>query len=185
MTLSIVRANYLNDQHRAAIANLLNDYASDPMGGGTPLDTYVVSSVAEELAKLPYAASFLCFVGGSADGSGDESAGGIADSCTDNCTDSIPVGLINCFEGFSTFKAKKLINIHDIYVAAEYRGQGISRMLVSAVETLAISRDCCKLTLEVLEGNSLAKQAYANMGFNSYELDAATGRALFWEKPLL
>ncbi len=160
MSLSIVRANYLNPEHGSAIAGLLNAYASGPMGGDTPLSEAVLSSLASELAKLPHAVTFLCYA------------------------EEIAVGLINGFEGFSTFKAKKLINIHDIFVAADYRGRGISRMLIAAVETLAIDRGCCKLTLEVLEGNVVAKQAYINIGFNGYELDTSSGKALFWEKPL-
>ncbi|MEH6911768.1 MAG: GNAT family N-acetyltransferase [Oceanicoccus sp.] len=160
MTLCIVRADYLNPQHGSAIADLLDAYASSPMGGGMSLADSVLSNIAGELAKLPHAITFLCY-------SGD-----------------VAVGLINCFEGFSTFKARKLINIHDVFVAADYRGLGISRLLISAVESLAIDRECCKLTLEVLEGNTVAKQAYINMGFNSYELDVSKGIALFWEKPL-
>ena len=35
-----------------------------------------------------------------------------------------PVGLATTFEGFSTFAAKPLINIHDIAVLPDYRGRG-------------------------------------------------------------
>lgn len=44
--------------------------------------------------------------------------------------------------------------------------------------------DCCKLTLEVLEGNKLAQQVYRRFGFQGYELDPKMGRALFYEKKL-
>jgi hypothetical protein len=38
------------------------------------------------------------------------------------------------------------------------------------------------LTLEVLSGNGVAKQAYARFGFEQYALSAATGQALFMQK---
>ncbi|WP_295300054.1 GNAT family N-acetyltransferase, partial [Thiolapillus sp.] len=95
-----------------------------------------------------------------------------------------PVGLVNCFQTLSTFKARPLINIHDVTVKASHRGQGISTRMLREVEAVARQRGCCKLTLEVLEGNRIAQQVYRKFGFNSYELDPALGQALFWEKKL-
>jgi len=54
----------------------------------------------------------------------------------------------------------------------------------SKVEEVAMAGDCCKLTLEVLEGNKLAQQVYRRFGFQGYELDPKMGRALFYEKKL-
>ena len=42
-----------------------------------------------------------------------------------------------------------------------------------------------KLTLEVLEGNSVAQSAYRAFGFEGYELDPQMGKALFWQKKLV
>lgn len=94
------------------------------------------------------------------------------------------VGLLIAFEGFSTFACAPLLNIHDVVVTAGRRGQGISRLLFAAVERMARESQCCKLTLEVLEGNTAAQKAYRAMGFAGYELDPKQGRALFWEKKL-
>jgi ribosomal protein S18 acetylase RimI-like enzyme len=63
-------------------------------------------------------------------------------------------------------------------------GEGLSTAMLKEVEKIAQQRGCCKLTLEVLEGNSIARNAYAKFGFSGYELDPAMGKALFWEKPL-
>jgi ribosomal protein S18 acetylase RimI-like enzyme len=52
------------------------------------------------------------------------------------------------------------------------------------VEELAGRLGCCKLTLEVLEGNSIAQAAYRSLGFDAYQLDPSLGKALFWEKKL-
>ena len=52
------------------------------------------------------------------------------------------------------------------------------------VEEIAISKGCCKLTLEVLSGNAVAKASYEKFGFSGYELDPKVGNALFWQKSL-
>ncbi len=53
-----------------------------------------------------------------------------------------------------------------------------------AVEKISRERGYCKLTLEVLEGNIVAQNAYKKLGFSGYELDEKTGKAMFWEKVL-
>ena len=90
--------------------------------------------------------------------------------------------MLTAFEGFSTFNCKPLLNIHDVAVLKEYRGKGVSRSLFNEIETIAKQSNCCKLTLEVLEGNIPAKKAYEKFGFSGYELEPAMGKALFWEK---
>jgi ribosomal protein S18 acetylase RimI-like enzyme len=120
----------------------------------------VRENLATALAALPHAFTLLAYVDGK------------------------PAGLANCLEGFSTFKCRKLVNIHDIAVLPEFRGLGLGRRLLEQVEVVARERDCCKITLEVLEGNKGAQAAYRKFGFASYELDPALGRAMFWEKPL-
>jgi GNAT superfamily N-acetyltransferase len=160
MNIDIFVADYADARHAAEIAGLLDAYASDPMGGGTPLDASVRANLAAELAKRPNAFSVLCRVDGQ------------------------PAGLANCFENFSTFQCKPLVNIHDVVVLKAFRGLGLSQKMLAKVEEIARGRGCCKLTLEVLEGNGPARSAYAKFGFAGYELDPAMGKALFFEKPL-
>ena len=160
MHLEILQVDYSNPRHCQDLIELLDEYARDPMGGGQPLSSFVKANLAAALAKRPDALSLLAYVEGRA------------------------VGLVNCFEGFSTFACKPLLNIHDVVVLKDYRGRGISRQLLEQVEALGRTRGCCKLTLEVLEGNRVARQAYERYGFKGYELDPAMGQALFLEKPL-
>jgi ribosomal protein S18 acetylase RimI-like enzyme len=96
--------------------------------------------------------------------------------------ESKPIGLINCFEGYSTFKAKPLLNVHDIAVLSGHRGQGVGQALLKAAEEYARARGCCKLTLEVLSGNAQALSSYKRFGFSQYELAAAAGQAQFMQK---
>ena len=130
------------------------------MGGGTPLPEDTRTRLILELRRRPGVRTLLAFA------------------------DKRHVGLLTTVEGFSTFAAKPLLNIHDVVVSREYRGQGISTRLLEAAEALALRLGCCKLTLEVLQGNAVAQAAYRSFGFVGYALDPRMGSALFWEKKL-
>jgi ribosomal protein S18 acetylase RimI-like enzyme len=156
----IFQANLDEVSHASALLELLDHYARDPMGGGQGLSEYVLENLLAELKKRDDLLVVLAFHG------------------------PRPAGLVNCFEGFSTFKAKPLMNIHDVVVHSDYRGQGLSTRMREKVEQLARQRNCCKLTLEVLQGNRVAQGAYRKAGFSGYQLDPAMGQALFWEKSL-
>lgn len=160
LSFHIKVADYQNPQDAAHIIELLDIYARDTMGGSQPLTEYARQSLIPALTSLPYALSTLCYVG------------------------SQPAGLLNAFESFSTFKCKPLINIHDVIVAPNFRGMGISQMLLKKVEEIARAKGCCKITLEVLEGNTPAQAAYQKFGFSGYQLDPLMGNALFWQKNL-
>lgn len=158
--IDIVIADYADEFHASAIVNLMNAYAMDKMGGGEPLPEIVKQTLVGEMAKVPNAFTILSFVDGK------------------------PAGLINCFMGFSTFKAKPLINIHDIIVISDYRGLQLSQLMLEKVELVARERGCCKLTLEVLQGNTIAQNSYVKFGFANYVLDPEMGSAMFWQKAL-
>jgi ribosomal protein S18 acetylase RimI-like enzyme len=57
-------------------------------------------------------------------------------------------------------------------------------MMLKKVEQIARENGCCKLTLEVLEGNEVARSAYSSFGFESYALEPKMGQALFLQKKL-
>jgi ribosomal protein S18 acetylase RimI-like enzyme len=77
-----------------------------------------------------------------------------------------------------------LLNLHDIAVLPEYRGRGIAQALMSCAEDYARSIGCCKLTLELLQGNNIAQRAYEKFGFAGYTLLEEQGYAMFWQKKL-
>ena len=156
----VLQASYSNSVHAEAIGLLLNHYAQDPMGGGHALSADLLQQLPAELAKRPHAFSVLAFVGGE------------------------PAGLVNCFEGFSTFACRPLVNVHDVVVKEPFRGLGLSQKMLQKVEEIARQRGCCKITLEVLEGNDVAQAAYRKFGFDDSIFDPAHGRMLFWSKPL-
>ena len=160
MTIKIIQANYNNPQHGRHIIEMLDCYANDPMGGNQALPDFVAQNLVHCLSNRSDAISILAYVEGQ------------------------PAGLLNCFEGFSTFSCKPLINIHDLIVATEFRGMGLSTKMLTMVEEIATERECCKLTLEVLENNVIAINSYRKFGFNHYQLDPIMGKAEFWEKKL-
>ncbi|MBN2290790.1 MAG: GNAT family N-acetyltransferase [Pirellulales bacterium] len=95
-----------------------------------------------------------------------------------------PVGIAVCFRGFSTFAAKPLFNIHNIYIVPEMRGNGFGRLLLENIEAEARATGCCKLTLEVLENNKPARCVYSSFGFSQAVYVADAGGALFMAKSL-
>ena len=156
--LNVQRVDYLNAQDAQALVFLLDAYAQDPMGGGEALKPEASSRLCADMSRIAGAASFIAWLDGQ------------------------PIGLINCFEGYSTFKAKPLLNVHDIAVLAGHRGQGVGQALLQAAEAHALARGCCKLPLEVLSGNAPAMASYKRFGFEQYELDPAAGQAQFMQK---
>ena len=159
MNLEIIKADLNNSLHAQALITALDAYARDPMGGDEPLSAYARANLIDSLARLPTAFSVLAFVDGDV------------------------AGLANCIEGFSTFACKPLLNIHDFAVSPAYRGQGIALQLMAFIEQQALQRGCCKITLEVLQGNQPAQALYRQAGFAGYELGDG-GHALFWQKKL-
>jgi ribosomal protein S18 acetylase RimI-like enzyme len=159
--IRICRADYSNPGHAAALVRMLDAYAKDPMGGGEGLSAFAQANVVQELAHLPQAFSVLAF-----DGEGVKT----------------PVGLANCMQGFSTFACKPLVNVHDLAVLNGYRGQRIAERMLHWIEAFARERGACKLTLEVLSGNTPALRLYSRVGFTGYELNPASGQAGLLQK---
>jgi ribosomal protein S18 acetylase RimI-like enzyme len=128
------------------------------MGGGYALSEFAKNHLVDELAARPQAFSVLAFVGDQA------------------------VGLVNCIEGFSTFACRPLVNVHDVVVLAGFRGRGIANQMLQVAESMSRERGACKMTLEVLQGNSGAARVYERVGFAAYQLDPGMGQAQFLQK---
>lgn len=155
-----VTADLRSSDHCRDIVRLLDGYARDIMGGTEPLSEYTKKNLTAELAKRESCIVFLTYV--------EQEAAALA----------------ICFEGFSTFACRPILNIHDIMVDQKFRGRGLSVGLLEKAESVAKERGCCKMTLEVLEGNHRASKIYRRFGFNPYELDPELGNAMFYEKKL-
>jgi len=157
---TIIEADLHNETHANAYLTLMSHYACDPMGGGEDLSDYAKQNLVSTLLKRNDVVILLIFKG------------------------DTPAALLTAIEGFSTFSCKPLFNIHDVTVFEDFRGQGLTTMLFSEIEKIAKQRDYCKITLEVLSGNQIAKNAYVKQGYSDYQLDPEHGSALFWTKTL-
>jgi ribosomal protein S18 acetylase RimI-like enzyme len=160
LDLVIDPVHFRNPDDAAALVHVLDGYARDPMGGGKPLADDVRARLPAGLAGVPGAFAFLARLG------------------------NYPVGVAVCFMSYSTFAAAPLVNIHDVCVLAPHRGHGIASALFKRIEAEARSRGACKITLEVLSGNTNAKRLYKSLGYGDYTLDPEAGHALFWQKRL-
>ena len=159
--LEIIDVDFSNPEHGRQVLAMLNEYASGPMGGNSPLPDYAQQNLIAELARRPTAPALLARVDGQ------------------------PAGVAIYLEGFSTFACRPLINLHDLGVSPRFQGLGVGKQLLGALEDRARQMGCCKITLEVLEGNAVAQGLYRKLGFEGYALDDTTGRAMFWQKKLV
>ncbi len=139
----VIPADLENDAHASGLLNVLDAYAADPVIGSGRLPQEVKTTLIDSLKSWPGTYNFLA------------------------CDEDRVVGMINCFSGFSTFRAKPLLNVHDVAVLDEYRGRGIGRMLFDAVFEKAKELGCVKVTLEVYSSNVAAKGLYDSLGFTS------------------
>ena len=67
---------------------------------------------------------------------------------------------------------------------ALYRGHGLARELLAAAEQKARALGCCRMTLEVVEGNTRARGVYEKAGFAQASAGGPAGGALFFSKEL-
>lgn len=160
MEVEYLIANLDSDWDAHAVRTMVCCLAADPISGCLSLPSSVTDSLVSQLKNYPNAFAVLAKVG------------------------SEPAGMSLCFQSLSSFKARPIVNIHDFVVSPDFRGKGIANGLLTETEKEARNRGACKLTLEVLEGNQLAKNIYSKFGFTGYELDPQNGIAHFWEKSL-
>src|SRR5437867_4377730 len=153
MEISVFLADLANPTHQRAIVDLLDMYCRDEFGDGKPLLEHARANLIAGLIKHGCARVFLAY------------------------GDGQPLGVAICMLGFSSFRGKPLINIHDVAVSPAARGQGIGRKLLAAVEAEARALGCCKVTLEVRSDNVRAMGLYRSVGFRSSEPET-----LFWTR---
>lgn len=75
------------------------------------------------------------------------------------------VGFTQLYPLFSSTRMKKLWLLNDLYVDPDYRGQGISKLLIEKAKQLVRSTDACGLLLETEKTNTIGNQLYPTTGF--------------------
>jgi len=158
--VTILDADLSRVEHQDALVAMLDAYMRDPMEGGQPPSEQVKRDLVPGLRAHPACHVLLAY------------------------RDGQPVGFSICFLGFSTFLARPLLNIHDIFVDLSARGRGIGAMLLERIETRARELNCCRITLEVREDNRVARGLYRKVGFDRVVVGAERIVLEFWHKPL-
>lgn len=133
--------DYTNPHHTKGIADLINAYIGDKMGGGEPLSATDQTALANGLRRHPASVVLLAEAG------------------------QTVCGLLVAFENFSTFTVRPMINIHDLIVLPDYRRKGIGRQLLQAVIAIGRERGCSRITLEVRKDNLSAQHLCQSLGF--------------------
>ena len=124
-----------------AIVELLDHYSQEPLAQAQPLTDDARQRLIPGLRQMPTTRAFLS-----------------------RDTSRQPIGLALCFVGFSSFRARPLINIHDLIVLHSHRRRGVGSRLMQAVVNYARQHDCCSVTLEVRRDNP-ARAWYRQLGF--------------------
>ena len=76
----------------------------------------------------------------------------------------LPVGCVSFFLTYSTFLARSTLFIEDLFVLAEYRGQGFGRELFSFCRNEARIRGCGRIDWMVLSWNEGSIRFYEKIG---------------------
>ena len=141
----ITEFDFSDPTHQKALAYLMNGYIADDMGGGVLLTSEQQATVIEWLKNHSQTVAYLAL------------------------TNDMPSGLIIGYQNLSTFTAKPMINIHDVFVDNRFRGLGIGRMLMEKLTEYAKLQGCSRITLEVRHDNITAQNLYKSLGFEDTE----------------
>ena len=154
--VTILDADLSRTEHQHALVTMLDAFILDQ--DGAPLSEQAKREMIPGLRAHPACYVFLAY------------------------RDGQPVGFAICFLGFSTFMARPLINIHDIFVDSSVRGAGIGAMLLERIDAKARELNCCRITLEVREDNAVARGLYRKVGFDQVSVGPKRIPMEFWHK---
>ncbi len=154
--IQIVEGDLTNSEHAAHFLKLTAAFMSDEMGGGAqPWNEAQKVQIIHDIANDPYALVLFAVVDGAYS------------------------GICTSFLSYSTFQAKPMLNIHDIFVEEPSRGIGIGKRLLEKAEEVASLKKCCKITISVRKDNLNGRDMYKSYGFAE-----APNSRLLWTKCL-
>jgi GNAT superfamily N-acetyltransferase len=82
--------------------------------------------------------------------------------------DGKKAGFVQLYPLFSSTRMQRLWLLNDLFVAPDFRGQGVSKALIDASRNYAIKTGACGLSLETEKTNTIANQLYLS---TNWELD--------------
>lgn len=88
------------------------------------------------------------------------------------------IGFAQLYPLFSSTRIRRLWLLNDLFIAPEFRGKGISILLIEAAKALCKETNSCGLALETAKSNIIGNALYPKTGFH---LDTEHNY-YFWEK---
>ena len=145
MSVLIRAADFDNPMHCNGLIEIIDSYAQGSGGQSAPLSPRARQRMISGLREHPAALVLLAL------------------------QQDRPIGAAVCFWGFSTFAGAPLLNVHDLAVLPEQRGEGIGTRLLEAAERQVREQGGCRVTLEVLSSNESAQRLYRRLGFGPWD----------------
>lgn len=75
------------------------------------------------------------------------------------------IGFVQMYPIFSSTRMKKLWLLNDLFVAKNYRGLGVSVLLINKAKELCIATNSCGIVLETAKSNDAGNKLYPKTGF--------------------
>jgi ribosomal protein S18 acetylase RimI-like enzyme len=75
-------------------------------------------------------------------------------------------GFVQLYPTFSSTRMKRLWLLNDLFVSENYRGQGISILLIDETKILCKESNACGLVLETAKSNVVGNKLYPKTGFS-------------------
>ena len=75
------------------------------------------------------------------------------------------VGFTQLYPSFSSVSMKRVWILNDLFVDESYRGKGVAKSLISAVENLARKTGCVRIILATQISNVAAQSLYESRGY--------------------
>ena len=79
------------------------------------------------------------------------------------------VGFTQLYPIFSSVRMKRMWLLNDLFVDPNYRGQGISKMLINQAKDLCKKTNACGVLLETEKTNDIGNKLYPATGFELEE----------------
>lgn len=80
-------------------------------------------------------------------------------------TGQLLCGFTQLYPLFSSTRMKRLWLLNDLYVVPEFRGKGISKLLIDAAKDLCRQTGGCAVLLETAKNNTIGNKLYPQEGF--------------------
>lgn len=78
---------------------------------------------------------------------------------------NIIIGFVQLYPLYSSTRMKSLLLLNDLFVSPDYRGKGISKLLIEDVKKYCVEVSSCALILETAKNNIAANRLYKSTSF--------------------